>query len=56
MTMTRQDIVSKWKRADARERQSVQELAHRCLYETASAAMVGIPICPMKRFWRSWLY
>jgi hypothetical protein len=25
MTMTPQDFVSKWKRADARERQSVQE-------------------------------
>jgi hypothetical protein len=43
MTMTPQDFVSKWKRADARERQSVQEhfinlCQHKCLDDAVFAA------------------
>jgi hypothetical protein len=43
MTMTPQDFVSKWKRADARERQSVQEhfidlRQYKCLDEAVFAA------------------
>jgi hypothetical protein len=67
MPLTPQDFVSKWKRAEARERQSVQEhfldlcqlVGHNSPMQSdptrlSLPRMGGTPIWGMRRFWRSY--